>query len=112
MEGVLRGHRIISPAARMSKRKQPRRLLKKIAVYLVFACSIIFVLTSYYQFHSLKEKEHFCLENLEQINAKEKAVRQKLASLKHDRHFQEELVRKELGWIKKNEILYIFEQSK
>ncbi len=53
------------------------------------------------------QRQELYQKNVELVKLNTK-LRNNLARLEHDRQYQEEVVRKELGWVRDGEILYQF----
>lgn len=61
-----------------------------------------------WKLHRLKvRRQELYQKNVELVKLNTK-LRNNLARLEHDRQYQEEVVRKELGWVRDGEILYQF----
>ena len=61
-----------------------------------------------YRLHRLKQERHKLALEEKKIALRIKSLRKQIQSLKTDPEIQEQLVRSELGWVRDNEILYIF----
>ena len=95
---------------RPSKTGEGRSLRERFLTFIVLA--LLFWTTigpfGLFRLYRLKgERDHLLKEQI-QSTQRIKALREQLSMLKTDRRLQERLVKSELGWVRDNEILYIF----
>ena len=90
------------------------KLLKK-GYWVLLACLLLYITIGpfgMWRLHKISEHEKQLEAEVMAASEKNTKLRQQLVAIKTDRKFQEQLVRSRLGWVKKNEILYKFLQSR
>lgn len=70
---------------------------------------ILFGPNGLWQLYKINAKNKELNQLLTEKNKENKQLEKQISRLKTDSAYQEEMARKELGWIKENEILYQFE---
>ena len=61
-----------------------------------------------FRLYRLKQEKRQLLQEEIHSTQRIKALREQLSMLKSDKRLQEQMVKGELGWVRDNEILYIF----
>lgn len=69
------------------------------------------ILLGSYNWKTLKEQESQLSEELDELNAKRMALSREIRLLKTDPAYVEKIIRQRLNYVRKNEILYRFEEK-
>ncbi len=102
--------RIRRPSSGQERRKRPARAVN-IAILLVLLSLLGLWLAGpfgYWKLHMLKaERKNLYMSNM-RLAEENTQLRTQIRALSSDPSYQEQIVRKELGWVKDGELLYRF----
>lgn len=70
------------------------------------------ILMGSYNWKTLKEQQTQLSEELDELNARRVALSREIRLLKTDPAYVEKVIRQRLNYVRKNEILYLFEREK
>ena len=77
----------------------------------VFLAPLLWGSNSLYTWHSLKERRGELSQEVDELNRQRSALSREIRLLKADPAYVEKIIRNRLNYVKKNEILYIFDKS-
>ena len=108
-----KGNKKAYPTRRALRTKKRQRQISFIDKALICVCVILlfwltlgpFGLWRLYRLNDLTQQLHI---EAQAILEKNRQLKQEIRRLKVDKTFQEKVVRQKLGWIRDNELLYIF----
>ena len=82
-----------------------------ILINIAFLAPLLWGSGSLYTWHSLKERRSELSQEVDDLNRKRSALSREIRLLKADPAYVEKIIRNRLNYVKKNEILYIFDKS-
>ena len=80
-----------------------------ILINAAFLAPLLWGSGSIYTWHSLKERRSELSQEVDDLNRKRSALSREIRLLKADPAYVEKVIRNRLNYVKKNEILYIFD---
>lgn len=87
-------------------------LILSVMLNLALLSRIVWGSHSLYTWRVLKEKQHELSQELASLDKKRADLSREIRLLKTDPAYVEKIIRQRLNYVRKNEILYLFEQSK
>ncbi|MBR4423708.1 MAG: septum formation initiator family protein [Mailhella sp.] len=82
-----------------------------VLINVAFLAPLIWGSGSLYTWHSLKERRSELSQEVDDLNRKRSALSREIRLLKADPAYVEKIIRNRLNYVKKNEILYIFDKG-
>ncbi len=80
-----------------------------VAINLIFIHNLFSGSNTVYTWHSLKERRSKLVQEVDELNKQCAALSREIRLLKADPAYVEKIIRNRLNYVKKNEILYIFD---
>ena len=87
-------------------------LVLAVLINFALASRIVWGSHSLYTWRVLKEKQHELSEELAALDEQRAALSREIRLLKSDPAYVEKVIRQRLNYVRKNEILYLFDKSR